>query len=95
MHVKIADKEGPLDNDIKRENMTKFQEWIAAEHKHEEDVAIAEFFDELILKDDIDTKMLFGGKLEILRYIIKGEDAFCSELNSFWQNTGVIAALIG
>ena len=32
---------------------------------------------------------------ELIKFIINGRDIFASNLNSFWQNIGVVAALLG
>ena len=73
----------------------KFKTWLEEENRKEGDKELVLLFEHILLKDDIDTAFLFGGKLEVIKLALKGEDEFTSSINSFWQNTGIVGALIG
>lgn len=86
-------KEGVTDklNDIS----DKFRHFVEEDNRKEENLALQMFFDKVCVEDQINTNILFGGQLDILKLILKGDEIFSDELKSFWQNTGVVAALIG
>jgi hypothetical protein len=78
-----------------RASSEKFKAWLEEENRKEADKELVLLFEHILLKDDIDPAFLFGGKLEVIKLALKGEDEFTSSINSFWQNTGIVGALIG